>query len=89
WTKAEDELLLKYYAVYSPPRWSFIAKHIPGRTDDACSKRYREALDPALKRDGWTDEEDERLVMLAVQLGSRWTQVGQAMGRSGLACRNR
>ena len=75
--------------MHSPPRWSFIAKHIPGRTDDACSKRYREALDPLLKRDSWTDGEDSQLQLLAFQLENRWTQVGQAMGRSGLACRNR
>ncbi|KAH7929915.1 hypothetical protein BV22DRAFT_91652 [Leucogyrophana mollusca] len=30
---------------------SIIACNTPGRTDDACSKRYREALDPSLKRD--------------------------------------
>jgi len=89
WTSAEDALLLKYYAVHSPPRWSFIAKHILGRTDDACAKRYREALDPSLKREEWTPEEEALLLQLTTQLGSKWTQVGQAMGRSGLACRNR
>lgn len=89
WTPAEDALLLKLYATHSPPRWALIAKSIPGRTDDACSKRYRESLDPLLKRDNWTPEEDAKLIHLNKQLGSKWTQVGQAMGRSGLGCRNR
>ncbi|KAF8499457.1 hypothetical protein JB92DRAFT_2981456 [Gautieria morchelliformis] len=89
WTPAEDALLLKLYATHSPPRWSLIAKSIPGRTDDACSKRYREALDPLLKKDGWTSDEDAKLIRLTAQLGSKWTQVGQQMSRSGLGCRNR
>ncbi|GJJ09492.1 hypothetical protein Clacol_003715 [Clathrus columnatus] len=89
WTPAEDDLLLKLYASHTPPRWSLIAKQIPGRTDDACSKRYREALDPLLKKDSWSDEEDSRLLELTSQLGTKWTQVGHAMGRSGLGCRNR
>ncbi|KAF8527944.1 hypothetical protein BU17DRAFT_81177 [Hysterangium stoloniferum] len=89
WTPAEDAQLLKLYATHQPPRWSLIAKQIPGRTDDACSKRYREALDPRLKRDSWSSNEDAKLLELTAQLGSKWTQVGQAMGRSGLGCRNR
>ena len=89
WTAEEDALLLSLHATHTPPRWSLIAKHIPGRTDDACSKRYREALDPQLKKDGWTDAEDATLLELTAQLGSKWTQVGHAMGRSGLGCRNR
>jgi hypothetical protein len=49
WTKEEDALLLSLYAVHST-KWALIARSIPGRTDDACSKRYREALDPSLKK---------------------------------------
>ena len=66
-----------------------IARHIPGRTDDACSKRYREALDPNLKKDDWTEEEDMRLLSCFAEIGGKWGQVGQTLRRSGLACRNR
>ena len=58
WTKDEDQLLLSLYETHGP-KWSFIARQIRGRTDDACSKRYREALDPNLKKTEWTAEEDE------------------------------
>ncbi|EIN13381.1 hypothetical protein PUNSTDRAFT_129070 [Punctularia strigosozonata HHB-11173 SS5] len=88
WTKEEDALLLSLYAVHST-KWALIARSIPGRTDDACSKRYREALDPALKKDDWTSEEDDRLLDAYSRLGGRWSQVGQSLQRSGLACRNR
>lgn len=66
-----------------------IARDIEGRTDDACSKRYREALDPSLKKDQWTQEEDAKLIEVYSQIGCKWGQVGQELQRSGLACRNR
>ncbi|KAG6814035.1 hypothetical protein H0H92_003885 [Tricholoma furcatifolium] len=88
WTSAEDELLVSLYKTHGS-KWSAIARHIPGRTDDACSKRYREALDPSLKKDEWTPAEDARLFELFAQIGGKWGQVGQELQRSGLACRNR
>lgn len=92
WTTEEDQLLLSLFAKY-PNKWSQIARSIPGRTDDACSKRYREALDPKLKKDEWTDEEDMRLLEVFTQRGGpsnpKWGLIGQDMGRSGLGCRNR
>jgi hypothetical protein len=88
WTPDEDQRLLQLYAGYGP-KWSAIARQIPGRTDDACSKRYREALDPSLKKDEWTREEDEKLMEVYAILGGKWGQVGQELKRSGLGCRNR
>ena len=70
-------------------KWSVIARQIPGRTDDACSKRYREALDPSLKKGDWTPEEDFHLIQAYQRLGGRWGQIGAELRRSGLGCRNR
>ncbi|EGN96827.1 hypothetical protein SERLA73DRAFT_161809 [Serpula lacrymans var. lacrymans S7.3] len=88
WTPEEDHALVELYRIHST-KWAIIARHIPGRTDDACSKRYREALDPTLKRDEWTVEEDSKLLEVYSRLGGKWGQVGHELQRSGLACRNR
>nr|UOO00978.1 R2R3-Myb transcription factor [Ganoderma lucidum] len=88
WTQEEDQLLLSLYATHGT-KWSIIARNIPGRTDDACSKRYREALDPSLKRDDWTGEEDCKLLDAYRRLGGKWGLIGQELNRSGLGCRNR
>ncbi|KAI0666343.1 hypothetical protein C8Q78DRAFT_1060895 [Trametes maxima] len=88
WTPEEDQLLLSLYAIHST-KWSVIARNIPGRTDDACSKRYREALDPSLKRDDWTADEDSKLLEAYSRLGGKWGLIGQELSRSGLGCRNR
>ncbi|RPD81668.1 hypothetical protein L226DRAFT_496659 [Lentinus tigrinus ALCF2SS1-7] len=88
WTPEEDQLLISLYATHGT-KWSVIARHIPGRTDDACSKRYREALDPSLKRDDWTYDEDVKLLEVYARLGGKWGLIGQELNRSGLGCRNR
>lgn len=88
WTPDEDQLLLDLFEKF-PSRWAQIARQIPGRTDDACSKRYRESLDPTLKKDEWTREEDEKLMEAYNRIGGKWGQVGQELQRSGLGCRNR
>lgn len=88
WTAEEDQKLLSLYVLHGS-KWAVIARNIPGRTDDACSKRYREALDPSLKRDEWTSEEDGTLLDAYARLGGKWGLIGQELNRSGLACRNR
>ncbi|KAF8202953.1 hypothetical protein BJ912DRAFT_1052975 [Pholiota molesta] len=88
WTTAEDEQLIELYLQFGP-KWSAIARQIPGRTDDACSKRYREALDPNLKKDQWTPEEDQLLIDAYNRIGGKWGKVGNELQRSGLGCRNR
>lgn len=88
WTTEEDQKLRSLYTIHGS-KWAVIARNISGRTDDACSKRYREALDPALKRDEWTSEEDGKLLDAYARLGGKWGLIGQELNRSGLACRNR
>ncbi|KAH8120647.1 hypothetical protein DFH11DRAFT_80368 [Phellopilus nigrolimitatus] len=91
WTQEEDQLLLSLFEKH-PNKWSQIARGIPGRTDDACSKRYREALDPNLKKDDWSDEEDRQLLEILARYGMtkpKWGLIGQELRRSGLGCRNR
>lgn len=93
WTPEEDKQLLALFDKF-PNKWSQIARGIPGRTDDACSKRYREALDPTLKKDDWTQEEDGRLRDIVARhttdsSNPKWVLIGQELGRSSLGCRNR
>lgn len=88
WSQDEDRLLVSLYEEHGS-KWSLIARSIPGRTDDACSKRYRESLDPELKKEAWTPEEDKKLLEEYARIGNRWSLVGQELGRGGLDCRNR
>jgi len=48
WTASEDAVLLEAVNKHGK-RWFEVAKDLPGRTDDQCAKRYREALDPSIR----------------------------------------
>jgi hypothetical protein len=39
WTAEEDEMILKLVEDHGP-KWAFVARHIPGRTDGAIKNRY-------------------------------------------------
>lgn len=91
WTEDEDRILLEAYNKMGSV-WNKIAQLIPGRTDDQCSKRYNDVLDPSVRdrlRE-WTKEEDDKLVQLVEQHGTQWRTISSRMqGRTGLTCRNR
>lgn len=50
WTTSEDAALLMAVNRHGK-RWYEVAKDLPGRTDDQCAKRYKEAVDPSIRKD--------------------------------------
>ncbi|MBE3045446.1 hypothetical protein IMZ48_23445 [Candidatus Bathyarchaeota archaeon] len=91
WTKEEDRILLDAYSRLGPA-WNEIARLIPGRKDDQCSKRHRDILAPLARNRlfDWTPAEDQILRDGVRDLGHRWTSVAARLpGRPPLTCRNR
>lgn len=91
WTSDEDRILIEAYESYGPA-WNRIAQLISGRTDDQCSKRYNDVLDPNVqdRLRPWTDKEDLLLMEMFQLHGTQWKIIASKMdGRTGLTCRNR
>lgn len=91
WSPNEDKVLLEAYEQLGPS-WQRIAQLIPGRTDDQCSKRYTDVLDPAVhnRLRPWSEEEDAKLLELYKKYGRKWQAIAAGIeGRTGLVCRNR
>lgn len=91
WTEHEDKVLVEAYSKMGPV-WHRIAQLIPGRTDDQCSKRYNDVLDPSISNRlrPWSEEEDQMLLSLVQKYGTKWRTIANEMeGRTGLTCRNR
>ncbi|EIN06822.1 hypothetical protein PUNSTDRAFT_71894 [Punctularia strigosozonata HHB-11173 SS5] len=89
WTAAEDAQLLEAVRVHGKYWWQ-VARHIEGRTDDQCAKRWREKLDPSISRHAWTKQEDEILLAACETHGKKWNVISKMLpGRPAVHCRNR
>jgi hypothetical protein len=89
-TVDEDLYLCQLVANFGNHNWHKVAAHMPLRNPRQCRERYNNYLDPAIRRDPWTPEEDALLLAKARELGPKWNTIGQLFAkRSDNALRNR
>jgi len=90
WTKAEDNRLLGGIFRFGLNDWSNIIDFVGnGRTRPQCLQRWTRTLNPKLNKEGWTKEEEQRLISLVNSLGENsWTKVSKLLEtRSDVQCR--
>jgi myb proto-oncogene protein len=56
-----------------------VAKYIPGRTGQQCAQRWRHRVNPDIKKEKWSAEEDRLLMRLVHQHGSAWAEIARGM----------
>lgn len=87
WSKEEDAQLLALHAEYGN-KWTRIAKVMRDRSSATIQRRYKQYLDPTVKRGGWTAEEDKIIMDLGPK--REWTKIAKLLpGRSQSAVRDR
>ena len=90
WTRNEDEMILNYVLQNGDRDWAKLAALLNGRTGKQCRERFRNHLDPALSRDPWTNEEDDKLIDLHGKFGNSWTKLAAFFpGRTDNCIKNR
>lgn len=47
---------------HGPKNWSFIAKSLPGRIGKQCRERWHNHLNPDIRKERWTEEEDQAII---------------------------
>lgn len=75
WSKVEDAKLIQLIRMYGPQGWSQIARMMPGRTGKQCHNRWRDCLNPLIKKGSWSKEEDEIIIKLQCDHGNQWSMV--------------
>nr|QMX78320.1 PaGL1-like1 [Platanus x hispanica] len=90
WTVEEDKILMDYIKVHGKGRWNRVAK-MTGlkRCGKSCRLRWINYLSPNVKRDDFSEEEDDLIIRLHNLLGNRWSLIaGRVPGRTDNQVKN-
>ena len=89
WSKEEDDTILSLVDLYGK-NWSLIAKKVPTRNGKQIRDRFLNYLDPEINRNKFTVEEDEMIIKLYIEYGSKWSTIAKFFsGRTGDMIKNR
>jgi hypothetical protein len=71
----EDARLREIVSQLGTQAWGAIADNLPGRTARQCRERWKLYLAPEVNNDGWTLDEEQKLLQTYFAMGPRWTLI--------------
>lgn len=89
WSEEEDETIKKLIKKVGK-NWKFLSEMLGTKTGKQIRERYINKLDPKIKKEEWTEDEDLLLIQLYSEYGSRWSEIAKKLpGRPENRIKNR
>lgn len=78
WSAEEDHALMEFVRL-NGGKWSLIAKHMPGRTENSVKTRYYSLQRKEARRKKWTDDEDDAIIAHVLTYGRDFDSLDKNM----------
>ena len=70
--------------------WKLLSEMLGSKNGKQIRERFINKLDPQIKREDWSDDEDRKILELYSKIGSKWSQISKFLpGRPENKIKNR